>query len=210
MKIRPADWLKVARASEGTQVDCASIVAFRVIFGLLGILVVVRFFAHGWIGPLYVAPDHHFTYLGFRLGQTVARLGDARPLHRAGRAEPGNRGRLPPTTVRRAVLHRVHIRGTAGPHDLPEPLLPDELGQPVAGYPAHPPRNRSSMDDLDAACPGRRRVHFRRHRQDQPRLAVPCAAHAHLALPARRSAVARLAASGNVDGIRHELGRSIV
>ena len=76
MKIRPADWLKVARASEGTQVDCASIVAFRVIFGLLGILVVVRFFTHGWIGPLYVEPDHHFTYLGFRLGQTVARLGD--------------------------------------------------------------------------------------------------------------------------------------
>ena len=65
MKIRPADCLKVAGESAGTQVDCASIVAFRVIFGLLGILVVVRFFAHGWIGPLYVEPDHHFTYLGF-------------------------------------------------------------------------------------------------------------------------------------------------
>ena len=65
MKIRPADWLKVARESAGTQVDGASIAAFRVAFGLLGILVVVRFFAHGWIGPLYVEPDHHFTYLGF-------------------------------------------------------------------------------------------------------------------------------------------------
>ena len=65
MKIRPADCLKVAGESAGTQVDRASIVAFRVIFGLLGILVVVRFFAHGWIGPLYVEPDHHFTYLGF-------------------------------------------------------------------------------------------------------------------------------------------------
>ena len=24
-----------------------------------------RFFAHGWIAPLYVEPDYHFTYLGF-------------------------------------------------------------------------------------------------------------------------------------------------
>ena len=65
MKTHPTDWLKVARESVGTRVDCASIAAFRVAFGLLGILVVARFFAHGWIGPLYVEPDHHFTYLGF-------------------------------------------------------------------------------------------------------------------------------------------------
>ena len=45
--------------------DAASTIAFRVIFGLLGLAVVVRFFAHGWIGPLYVDPTHHFTYLGF-------------------------------------------------------------------------------------------------------------------------------------------------
>lgn len=35
------------------------------IFGLLGLAVVVRYFVHGWIGPLYVEPEHHFTYLGF-------------------------------------------------------------------------------------------------------------------------------------------------
>ena len=46
-------------------VDASSVVALRVIFGLLGLAVVVRFFAHGWIGPLYVDPTHHFTYLGF-------------------------------------------------------------------------------------------------------------------------------------------------
>ena len=65
MKTHPAGWLRGARASVGAPVDGASIVAFRVVFGLIGVLVVARFFAHGWIGPLYVDPDHHFTYLGF-------------------------------------------------------------------------------------------------------------------------------------------------
>lgn len=65
MKINPAGWLRDARGIASTQVDGASIAAFRAIFGLLAVLVVVRFFAHGWIGPLYVEPDHHFTYPGF-------------------------------------------------------------------------------------------------------------------------------------------------
>ena len=47
------------------QVDVASFVAFRTAFGLLSLAVVIRYFAHGWIGPLYVDPAHHFTYLGF-------------------------------------------------------------------------------------------------------------------------------------------------
>ena len=65
MKTHAASWLGAAKRLADAQVDGASIVAFRVIFGLFGILVVARFFAHGWIGPLYVEPDHHFTYLGF-------------------------------------------------------------------------------------------------------------------------------------------------
>ncbi|MCY4557039.1 MAG: HTTM domain-containing protein [Chloroflexi bacterium] len=65
MKANPTGWLKVVRETASTQVDGGSIVAFRVIFGLIGVLVVARFLAHGWIGPLYVEPDHHFTYLGF-------------------------------------------------------------------------------------------------------------------------------------------------
>ena len=65
MKIDPAGWLRFPDRLAGAQVDGASIAAFRAIFGLLGVLVVARFFAHGWIGPLYVEPDHHFTYLGF-------------------------------------------------------------------------------------------------------------------------------------------------
>ena len=46
-------------------VSGASIIAFRAIFGLMGLLVIARFFAHGWVGPLYLEPTHHFTYLGF-------------------------------------------------------------------------------------------------------------------------------------------------
>ena len=46
-------------------VSGASIIAFRAIFGLMGLLVIARFFAHGWVGPLYLEPAHHFTYLGF-------------------------------------------------------------------------------------------------------------------------------------------------
>ena len=39
--------------------------AFRVVFGLVGLAVVLRLFAHGWIGELYVEPEHHFSYPGF-------------------------------------------------------------------------------------------------------------------------------------------------
>ena len=65
MRINSAGWLNLSTRLADAQVDGASLVAFRVIFGLIGVLVVVRFFAHGWIGALYVEPDNHFTYLGF-------------------------------------------------------------------------------------------------------------------------------------------------
>ena len=46
-------------------VDSAALTAFRIVFGLLGLLTVVRFFANDWISLLYIAPAHHFPYLGF-------------------------------------------------------------------------------------------------------------------------------------------------
>ena len=46
-------------------VDGASLVALRRIFGILCLITVIRFFAHGWIDALYIAPAHHFTYPGF-------------------------------------------------------------------------------------------------------------------------------------------------
>ena len=53
----------LCRASD--PVDSASVAAFRILFGLLGLAAVVRFFAYGWIDALYIAPAHHFTYAGF-------------------------------------------------------------------------------------------------------------------------------------------------
>ena len=43
----------------------ASGAAFRVAFGTIALLAVVRLFAHGWIDDLYIEPVHHFTYPGF-------------------------------------------------------------------------------------------------------------------------------------------------
>lgn len=46
-------------------VDIASLVAFRVIFGLMMLGSVVRFWQRGWIDELYIQPAYHFTYWGF-------------------------------------------------------------------------------------------------------------------------------------------------
>jgi len=42
-----------------------SLVALRVIFGLLGFVGAMRFFAYGWIERFYTEPAFHFTYWGF-------------------------------------------------------------------------------------------------------------------------------------------------
>ena len=46
-------------------VSASSAAAFRILFGALGLVAVVRFFARGWISELYIEPAHHFTYAGF-------------------------------------------------------------------------------------------------------------------------------------------------
>jgi vitamin K-dependent gamma-carboxylase len=46
-------------------VDIASLAAFRVIFGAVMFVSIVRFLATGWIEPMYVEPRWFFTYPGF-------------------------------------------------------------------------------------------------------------------------------------------------
>ena len=65
MRTALSGWLAASQAKAIRSVDAASTAAFRVIFGLLCLAVVVRYFAHGWIGPLYIEPDHHFAYADF-------------------------------------------------------------------------------------------------------------------------------------------------
>jgi hypothetical protein len=48
-----------------TEVDGSSLRAFRVLFGALMLITVVRFFAHGWIDSYYYQPTHFFHYPGF-------------------------------------------------------------------------------------------------------------------------------------------------
>jgi hypothetical protein len=49
----------------GAPVCAASAAAFRVLFGLLMLAAVVRFFAYGWIDEYFLEPRHFFTYFGF-------------------------------------------------------------------------------------------------------------------------------------------------
>ena len=46
-------------------VDAASLAAFRVMFGVIMVWEVLRYFDHRWIARYYVNPDFHFTYYGF-------------------------------------------------------------------------------------------------------------------------------------------------
>ncbi len=43
----------------------ASLAAFRILFGLLMLISLLRFVALGWIDKLYIAPDFFFSYIGF-------------------------------------------------------------------------------------------------------------------------------------------------
>ncbi len=55
--------MNMARAFRPVSGESAA--AFRVIFGLVGLAVVLRLFAHGWIGQLYIEPEYRFSYPGF-------------------------------------------------------------------------------------------------------------------------------------------------
>ena len=46
-------------------VDGASIAVFRVLFGAIMIIEVLRYSYYGWIESYYIAPKFHFTYYGF-------------------------------------------------------------------------------------------------------------------------------------------------
>lgn len=67
METRPTRTAALSRLSHwlAAPVDAAGLAAFRVLFGALMVLAVVRFAAYGWIHELYIAPGFHFTYDGF-------------------------------------------------------------------------------------------------------------------------------------------------
>lgn len=54
--------------------DAAPLVVFRVFFGIMMLLSIVRFWSNGWIEKLYLQPKFHFSYYGF---EWVKPLGNA-------------------------------------------------------------------------------------------------------------------------------------
>ncbi|HWU87236.1 MAG TPA: HTTM domain-containing protein, partial [Kofleriaceae bacterium] len=52
------------RAALAAPVDASSVAAFRIAFGLLMFVAVVRYFAHGWIAEYYLEPTRFFPYYG--------------------------------------------------------------------------------------------------------------------------------------------------
>ena len=47
------------------QTSAAPLAVFRIGFGLMMLISIVRFWSYGWIDKLYIAPDFHFSYYGF-------------------------------------------------------------------------------------------------------------------------------------------------
>ncbi len=56
-------------------VDVASLVFFRIAFGLIMLWEVFRYFNYGWIGRYYIDPIFHFSYYGFGWVQPWAGVG---------------------------------------------------------------------------------------------------------------------------------------
>ena len=46
-------------------VDIASLVIFRICFGTVMLIEILRYFGRGWISEYYIKPTFHFTYFGF-------------------------------------------------------------------------------------------------------------------------------------------------
>ncbi len=56
-----------------SKTDAAPLAVFRILFGIMMLFSIIRFWANGWIDKLYIKPKFHFSYYGF---EWVKPLGD--------------------------------------------------------------------------------------------------------------------------------------
>ncbi|MCR8666305.1 HTTM domain-containing protein [Aestuariibaculum sp. M13] len=56
-----------------SKTDAAPLAVFRILFGIMMLFSIIRFWANGWIEKLYITPKFHFSYYGF---EWVKPLGD--------------------------------------------------------------------------------------------------------------------------------------
>ena len=45
--------------------EAAPLAVFRIFFGILMFVSIIRFWSYGWIKKFYIDPDFHFTFYGF-------------------------------------------------------------------------------------------------------------------------------------------------
>ena len=52
-------------------VEAAPLAVFRILFGLMMLFSIIRFWSYGWIDKLYIQPKFNFTYYGFEWAQPL-------------------------------------------------------------------------------------------------------------------------------------------
>src|SRR5262249_22161564 len=67
--------LDLVRAGLGAPRDCAALVLFRVLFGLLLMGSALRFIAYGWVGRFFGERSFFFKYWGFAWVKTLSEQG---------------------------------------------------------------------------------------------------------------------------------------
>ena len=45
--------------------EAATLAVFRIFFGIMMLISILRFWYHGWIETIYLEPKFHFLYYGF-------------------------------------------------------------------------------------------------------------------------------------------------
>ncbi len=121
-------------------VSGASLAAFRIAFGALGLAATVRFAANGWIADLYTEPERHFSYAGFWWAQPWPGWGMQAHFAALAAASAG---------VALGFKYRLSIiaffllftYARADRQDgVSEPLLPSQPAEPADDIPADEPR----------------------------------------------------------------------
>ena len=69
------NFISIIRTKLQREVHIAPLVTFRIVFGLMMLGSMLRFWAKGWIYELYIAPKVYFTYYGFEWVRPLGEVG---------------------------------------------------------------------------------------------------------------------------------------
>lgn len=63
--------MSVIKTYLNTTTKAAPLAAFRIFFGVMMLISIIRFWSYGWIEKLYITPKFHFSYFGFEWVQPL-------------------------------------------------------------------------------------------------------------------------------------------